>query len=54
MMLAVYLGQAVAPPIIGALGAVFNLHVGIAFCAASTFLCALCCRFANLPPDKKV
>ena len=36
-----------------ALGAAFNLHVGIAFCAASTFLCALCCRFAKLPPDKK-
>ncbi len=53
MMLAVYLGQAVAPPIIGALGAAFNLHVGIAFCAASTFLCALFCRFAKLPTDKK-
>lgn len=37
MMLAVYLGQAVAPPVIGALGAAF------------TFLCSLFCRFAKLP-----
>ncbi|MBQ3574638.1 MAG: MFS transporter, partial [Clostridia bacterium] len=28
MMLAVYLGQAVAPPVIGALGAAFGLHAG--------------------------
>jgi len=51
MMLAVYLGQAVAPPIIGALGAAFNLHVGIAFCAAFTFLCSLFCKFAKLSPN---
>ena len=49
MMLAVYLGQAVAPPVIGALGAAFNLHAGILFCIAFTFLCSLCCRFAKLP-----
>lgn len=48
MMLAVYLGQAVAPPVIGALGAAFSLHVGIAFCIAFTFLCSLFCKFAKL------
>ena len=48
MMLAVYLGQAVAPPVIGALGAAFSLHAGIAFCIAFTFLCSLFCRFARL------
>jgi len=48
MMLAVYLGQAVAPPIIGALGAAFNLHVGIAFCIVFTLMCSLFCRFAKL------
>jgi len=48
MMLAVYLGQAVAPPVIGALGAAFSLHVGIAFCIAFTLLCSLFCRFAKL------
>lgn len=48
MMLAVYLGQAAAPPIIGALGAAFSLHVGIAFCIAFTFLCSLFCGFAKL------
>lgn len=49
MMLAVYLGQAVAPPMIGALGAAFNLHVGIVFCIAFTLMCSLFCRFAKLP-----
>lgn len=53
MMLAVYLGQAVAPPIIGALGAAFNLHVGIAFCVAFTFLCSLFCSFAKLSGSKR-
>ncbi len=48
MMLAVYLGQAVAPPIIGALGAAFSLHAGIVFCIAFTLLCSLFCRFAKL------
>lgn len=51
MMLAVYLGQAVAPPIIGALGAAFSLHAGVAFCVVFTFLCSLFCRFAKLPGD---
>lgn len=51
MMLAVYLGQTVAPPVIGALAAAFNLHVGIGFCIAFTFLCSLFCRFAKLPED---
>lgn len=53
MMLAVYLGQAVAPPVIGALGAAFSLHVGIAFCIAFTFLCSLFCRFAKLSEDMR-
>lgn len=53
MMLAVYLGQAVAPPVIGALGAAFNLHVGIIFCIAFTFLCSLFCRFAKLPGNTR-
>ena len=53
MMLAVYLGQAVAPPVIAALGAAFNLHVGILFCIAFTFLCSLFCRFAKLPDNMR-
>jgi len=53
MMLAVYLGQAVAPPVIGALGAAFSLHVGIVFCIAFTFLCSLFCRFAKLPDQAR-
>lgn len=51
MMLAVYLGQAVAPPVIGALGAAFNLHVGIVFCIIFTFLCSVFCKFAKLPAN---
>lgn len=49
MMLAVYLGQAVAPPIIGALGAAFSLHAGMAFCVAFTLLASVFCRFAKAP-----
>jgi predicted MFS family arabinose efflux permease len=51
MMLAVYLGQAVAPPVIGALASAFSMHAGMIFCAAFMFLCSVFCRFAKLPEN---
>ena len=48
MGLSLYLGQIVAPPLVGALEAAVGLHAGIALCGGFMLLTSLCCRFAPL------
>ena len=49
--LSLYIGQIIAPPLIGALESVVSLHVGIALCGVFMLLASVCCIFA--PLDQK-
>ena len=48
LALSLYLGQIVAPPLIGALESAVSLHAGIALCGVFMLLTSLCCRVAPL------
>ena len=48
LALSLYLGQIVAPPLIGALESAVNLHLGICLCGVFMLLTSLCCRIAPL------
>ena len=48
MGLSMYVAQAGAPPLIGALEEAFSLHVGIALCGAFMILTSVCCLLAPL------
>jgi len=51
MVLSLYLGEAIIPPVIGALEAAFNLHVGIALCGVFMVIASVCCSVAKIPKD---
>ena len=51
MVLSLYLGEAIVPPVIGALESMFNLHVGIALCGVFMVLTSVFCGIAKLPED---
>ncbi len=48
LALSLYLGQIVAPPLIGALESAVNLHAGICLCGVFMLLSSICCRIAPL------
>jgi len=49
LMLALYAGQAITPPVIGAMETAFGLRTGIALCAAAIILCSVSCMTARFP-----
>jgi len=51
MVLSLYLGEAIVPPVIGALESMFNLHVGIALCGVFMVLTSVFCMIAKIPKD---
>lgn len=51
MVLSLYLGEAIVPPVIGALEAAFSLHVGIALCGVFMAITSVCCGVAKIPSD---
>ena len=51
MVLSLYLGEAVVPPVIGALETAFSLHVGIGLCGVFMAVTSVFCSVARLPKD---
>ena len=43
MGLSLYVGQIIAPPLIGALESAWSLHAGIALCGVFMLLASACC-----------